>query len=191
MNERDFMQKLVEWNIGVKAQWVPTTAEITLYGQTGKTRIIPGIHEHLIYECIKELEISDELYNSLSEKMKLSDPQILNQVSKTYCQYLKDIRRQLVMLQKMWSRNFAHYRANQLITHLKYDDIWYICDLNNQRIVPIELVLQMIFKKSSSYGDHRRKKQHSEIEIDPRVMHTYNIRKENAQRKEEYLANKV
>lgn len=173
MNEFDFRQRLYGWSIDVTSALVPTSAEIRLYGQESKTKIIPEEHEHLIYDCIKPLEISDELYKKLSENMKMTDPQILRFVHKTYCQNLKDIRKSILKLQKEWSRNYAHFRAKQLMKNLEYEDVYHICDLDNQRIVPIELILKIIFDISSKYGDHRRIKNKSEIYVDPRVMQAY------------------
>lgn len=187
MDEINFRQKLVDWRMTVRTAIVPTTACVRLYGQTDKTSIIPSKHEHLIYTCLKTLEISDELYKKLSNEMKLSDDKVLKFVHKTYEQYLKDIRRNIIKLQKQWSKNYAHFRAKQVITKLKYENIYHICDLSNERIVPIELILKVLFDITSTYGEHRRIKDKEEIYMDPRVLQLYNNRKDEERKHKEYI----
>lgn len=182
MNELEFRQQLFGWNIRERTAIIPTSPEILLYGQTSKTKVISKEHQHLIYACVKPLEISDELYKNLSEQMKLSDIEVLKFVQKTYEQYLKDIRVEILSFQRLWSRNFVHYRATKVIKVLQYNDIYAICDLANQRILPIELILKTVFDVSSNYGDHRRKKSKEEIRIDPWVLQTWTDMKEYASR---------
>jgi len=179
MNEFEFRQKLHEWQIDVKGAMLPTSAEVLLYGQRHKTRIISEIHEHAIYGNIKPLEITDELYHRLQDTMKLDDRQILKFIHKGYIQYLRDIRKKIVELQKSWSRNYCQFRAKQVIAALRYDDIYHICDLADQRIVPIELVLKLVFNVNSFYGEFRRVKDKSEIFVDPRVLQTFKYIKDN------------
>lgn len=182
MDENDFRQKLIDWGISVKSSFVPTTASIRLYGHTEKTFIVSKDNQHLIYDNIKPMELSDELYKKLSENMKMNDIQILKFVQKSYVQYLKDTRKQIVMIQKDWSRNFAHYRARVVIEKLGYDNIYHICDLTNSRVVPIEILLKIMFDVYSKYGEHRRIKDKSEVYIDPRVLRAYNNHLEEKQR---------
>ncbi len=188
MNENDFRNQLWSWNIAVKSSMVPTALEFLLYGQQLKSRIIKKDHEHLIYRNIKALEISDELYKKLSQgEMKLTDPQVLRFVQKTYIEYLKGTRREILQLQREWSRNFAHFRAKMIIKHLAYKDIYPLCDLVNERIVPIELILKAVFQVSSKYGDHRRIKKHEEIFIDQRVLQLYEHRKDMDKKHADYI----
>jgi len=182
MNEFEFKKQLFDWRISEKATIIPTTAEILLYGQHNKTRIISKEHQHLIYECIKPLEIPDDLYKRLSEEMKLTDPQILKFVQKTYEQKLRDIRKSILKIQRDWSKNWCQYRAKKVIKILEYDDVYAICDLANHRIVPIELILKMVFNVLSKYGQHRRIKSKEEVYMDPRVLKTWNEMKEYASR---------
>ncbi len=182
MNEIEFKQQLFKWQIREKAFIIPTSAEILLYGHHDKTKIISKEHQYLIYECIKPLEIPDDLYKRLAEEMKLTDPQILKFVQKTYEQKLKDIRKSILKIQRDWSRNFLHYRARKIIKHLEYDDIYALCDLANYRIVPIELILKMVFNVKSNYGDYRRKKDKEEVHVDPRTLKIWLDRKEYASR---------
>ncbi len=188
MDEIEFRNKMYSWNIAVKSTMVPTALEFLLYGQTSKTLIIKREHEHLIYQNIKPLEISDQLYKKLSQgEMKLTDPQVLKFVQKTYIEYLKGTRREILQLQREWSRNFAHFRAKMIMKHLEYKDIYPLCDLVNERIVPIELILKSVFSVSSNYGDHRRIKKHEEIFVDPRVLQLYEHRKDVDKKHAEYV----
>ena len=188
MNENDFRTQMWKWNIAVKSSMVPTALEFLLYGQTSKSRIIKTEHEPLVYQHIKLLEISDELYKKLTTgEMKLTDPQVLKFVQKTYIEYLKGTRREILQLQREWSRNFAHFRAKIVIKHLDYENIYEICDLVNERIVPIELILKSVFQVSSRYGDHRRIKKHEEIFVDPRVIQLYEHRKDVNKKHAEYV----
>lgn len=182
MDEFEFRKQLFDWNIVEKSTIIPTSAEILLFGQHIKKRVIPEKHQHLIYAHIKPLEISDELYKDLSEKMKLTDDKILIMVQKTYLQYLKNTRKRILSLQREWNRNYAQFRATKAIKILKYNDIYAICDLSNERIVPIELILKIVFNVSSNYGDHRRIKEKEEVFMDPRVLATWNYLKEHASR---------
>ena len=182
MDETMFRQKLIDWGISPKDTILPTTAEYKLYGEERKRKIIPKEHESLIYTNIKDLEISDELYEKLSKGMGMTDPQVLGFIHKTYIMHLKELRKRVINLQKDWSRNFAHFRAHQVISNLNYDNIYHICDLVNQRLVPIELVLKIIFNIDSKYGDHRRIKDKTEIFVDARVLRIYNDKKSEEQR---------
>jgi len=159
-----------------------------LYGQKSKTRIVKKEHEYLIYMNIKLMEISDGLYKQLTTgDTKLTDPQVLKFVQKNYIVYLRSTRREILLLQREWSRNFAHFRAKMIIKHLEYKDIYPICDLVNERIVPIELILKSVFSVSSKYGDHRRIKKHEEIFVDPRVLQLYEHRKDADRKHAEYI----
>ena len=182
MNEFEFRKQLFNWKIVEKNSMIPTSAEILLYGQHIKKKVISEKHQHLVYAHIKPLEISDELYKHLSETVKLTDDKILIMVQKTYLQYLKNTRKQILSLQREWNRNYAQFRANKVIRNLEYKDIYAICDLVHERIVPIELILKIVFDISSKYGDHRRIKEKEEIFMDPRVLETWNYIKEHASR---------
>lgn len=189
MNELNFRQQLYDWKVIVRNAIIPTTVDIKLYGHVNKTRIIKPDHEHLIYSGIKPLEISDKLYQQLTTgESKLTDTEILKFIHKTYIEYLVDIRKRILKLQKDWSKNYAHFRAKKVITLLKYENIYHICDLVNNRIVPIELILKTIFNIDSKYGDHRRVKEKSEVFIDPRVLQMYNDRKDEDKRHADYVA---
>jgi len=182
MNEIEFRKQLFDWKITERTTIIPTTAEIRLYGQKLKTKIILKEHQYLIYKCIEPLEIPDDLYKRLSEEMKLTDFQILKFVQKTYQQKLMDIRKSILKIQRDWSRNWCRYRAKRIINDLKYDDIYAICDLANHRIVPIELILKIVFDVSSKYGEYRRIKDKEEVYMDSRVLATWNEMKEYASR---------
>lgn len=174
MDELGFKHQLAKWLIRERVTIIPTSNEVRLYGQQHKTRIISKEHEHLIYASIKDLEINEDLYKQLSEQQHLTDHQCLVFVQKTYEEYLKGIRTSIRQLQSSWSRNFCQFRATQVITHLEYSDIYEICDLVDQRIVPIELVLKVIFDVNTKYGEHRRIKQHDEVHVDERVLRRFN-----------------
>jgi len=178
MDEILFLKQMREWNMKPRDATVPTSAAIILYGQLEKTKVIRKEHEHLIYACVKDLEVSDTLYKKLTQEMKYDDVQVLKFVQDTYEQYLKDIRKRILSLQKLWSKNWCQFRATQVIHILKYEDLLPICDLAHDRLVPIELVLKVVFDIKSEYGDHRRKKSKAEVTIDPRVLKVYNEQKE-------------
>jgi len=171
MNEESFKQQLISCHMKVRDAIVPTSAQILLYGHTEKIRIVHPTHEELIYACIKSLEDpSDELYQKLTQTLGYTDLQVLEYLQNIYEAYLKDIRKAIIGVQKDWSKNFCQYRANQVIEKLRYTDIVPICDLVNERLVPIELILKVVFDIDSQYGDHRRKKDKTEVYIDPRVL---------------------
>lgn len=171
MNEKSFRQQLNSYRMKVRDVIVPTSAEILLYGHKEKVKIIHEDHEELIYACVKKLENpSDELYEKLTQTLGYSDLQVLEYLQNIYEGYLKDIRKAIINIQKDWSKNFCQYRATKIIEELKYNDIVPICDLVNDRLVPIELILKNVFNVDSNYGDHRRKKDKSEVYIDPRVL---------------------
>ena len=173
MDEISFKSQLFKWRMNVRDAIIPTSGKIKLYGEGTKTKIISKDHEYLIYACVKPLKIEDELYNKLSEQMKMNDTQILEFVHAEHDQYLKDIRKQIITIQRAWSRGFSQYRARQVIQILGYENIYHICDLAIQRIVPIEILLHQVFNISSTYGDHRRIKDKVEVYMDPRVLKTY------------------
>ncbi len=182
MDQFDFRQKLLSWGMNARNPIIPTIGEIKLYGHHRKTKIISPDQEHLIYACIKPFEISQELFDSLHTKLKMTDVDILHYCQKIYEHYLKATRRQILSLQKDWSRNFAQFRAKQIIRNLAYDDIYNICDLANDRIVPIELILKKVFEVTTKYGDHRRMKSKDEVYVDPRVMEVYKDLKQKTAR---------
>ncbi len=174
MDELSFRKQLFDWNMNVRDTIIPTSGGFVLYGNVIKTKIVSKDQEYLIYACIKHLKISDDLYNKLSNQMKMDDIAILKFVQDEYDQYLKDIRRQIIMCQRRWSRSFAQARAYKIMEILDYENIYHICDLVYNRIIPIELILKSVFNVSSNYGDHRRTKEKSEIQIDSRVLKAYN-----------------
>ncbi len=175
MDQITFKQKLYDWQMNVRDTIIPTSATIKLYGQNHKTRVIPVKQEHLIYDNIRKLgQIEDSLYNRLSVEMKMSDAQILKFVQDDYDKYLKGIRKQIIMLQRNWNKFFAQKRAKQIMSVLKYENIYHVCDLSNERLIPIEIILKIVFSIESKYGDHRRIKEKSEVYMDTRVLHAYN-----------------
>ena len=174
MDENLFKQQLINWRMNVRDAIVPTSGRIKLYGQEQKTKIIQSKHEHLVYACIKHFECSDELYKKLTDTMHLNDNEVLAFLHKEYNQYLKDIRKRIIKLQRQWSKSFAQKRAKLVIQTLEYENVFHICDLTIERIVPIELILNLVFSTTSNYGDHRRIKEKNEIYMDPRVLHAYN-----------------
>ncbi len=179
MDEISFKTLLSEWRMKSRDVIIPTSGLVLLYGQKHKVKIIPTRHEDLIYTCVKRLEDpSDELYNKLTQKLGYDNLQVLKYIQDIYESYLIDIRKSIRKLQSEWSRSFCQGRANKIIGILGYDNILPICDLVNDRLVPIELVLKVTFNIDSKYGDHRRKKDKSEVYIDPRVQKFINDRKE-------------
>lgn len=183
MNEKSFKTQLTEWRMKSRDAIVPSSALVLLYGQKEKTKIIQVQHEEALYSCVKGLEDpSDDLYNKLTQELKYTDLQVLEYIQEVYEDYLKDIRKSIKKLQSTWSKSYSQDRANLIINILGYDSIVAICDLVNDRLVPIELILQSVFQVHSEYGDHRRKKDKSEVYIDPRVLKAYNDHKENSSR---------
>lgn len=182
MNELEFIQQLHTWKIDVKSTMVPTTAEHKLYGHLDKTRIIAAENDYLIYSYVKPLEVTESMYKRLSEEAKLNDLQILKTVQDTYIAYLKDIRKKIISLQREWSKNYCQFRATQVINELDYEDIYHICDLAHERIIPIEVILKVLFNVETKYGQYRRIKRHDEIQMDSRVLKTFNDIKEHNSR---------
>ena len=173
MDEKTFKQQLIDWRLNVRDAIIPTSGGIRLYSQSKKTKIIPGKHEYLIYACVKPFQCSDELYIKLKDTMHLNDDEVLAFLHAEYDQHLKDIRKQIIKLQRTWSKSFAQTRAKLVIQILEYDNVYHICDLAIERIVPIELILKSVFQVTSKYGDHRRVKEKNEIYMDPRVIKAY------------------
>lgn len=186
MDENDFKTRLIEWLINPKDSFIPTTPVIKLYGEPGKIKIIKHEHEHLIYENIKPMEMSDELYTKLKERMGMNDSDVLKFIQGTYKQYLKGIRKQISDMQKGWSKIWAHQRANIVMNKLNYTDVYQICDLCNDRRIPIEIILKVVFNKNSKYGDYRRIKQKSEIYVDPRILKAIADKKKREEYKEKF-----
>ena len=183
MNEIDFKAQLAKWQIRVRDAIVPTTTSIVLFGHKAKTKIITKEHEHLVYSCLRPLESpTDEVYKDLTERLKYNDAEVLKFIQEPYEQYLKSVKRQITVLQKEWSRNYCQFRAMQVMNVLEYDNIIAICDMSDNRLVPIELVLKTVFGISSEYGEHRRVKDKTEVYIDPRVLARYNAIKEDRSR---------
>lgn len=168
MIETDFVEQITHYGLKVRETIIPTSASILLYGNKEKTKIIfPEHHEHF-YSLIKSMELTDERQRNL-ESLGKSEMQILKIVQDEYDQYIKDIKKQIITLQKSWSNSRAHERAGYLIDYLKYRSIYHICDLVIQRNVPYELILELIFEIKSIYGQFRSETSHDKIYVDPRI----------------------
>ena len=170
MNEVDFIEEMTHYGLKIRDVIIPTSASILLYGDKEKTRIIDTKqHEHF-YSLIKTIQDSlpDERLAQL-QKIGKSDMQIIVIIQSEYDSYLKDTRRKIMSLQKSWSDSFAQQRARYIIDYLKYRNIFHICDLVNQRSVPYELILDLIFEIKSKYGEFRTETPRDEIYVDPRI----------------------
>ena len=169
MKESDFIEQITHYQLKVRDVIIPTTSSILLYGHQEKTKIIiPAHHEHF-YSLIKKMELTDERQEEL-KNLGQSDSQILSTVQVEYDSYLKEIRKQIIALQKSWSNSWTQQRAGFLIDYLKYRNIFHICDLVIQRNVPYELILELIFDVQSTYGQYRTQTPKADIYVDPRVQ---------------------
>lgn len=164
------MQQLLSWQMNLRDAIVPTSQTTKLYGQTTRIKIVTPEHEHVIYDNLDKMTISDSLYKELKEAQKMTPNQILSYIQNIYEGYLKGVKKQLRKLQGEWSRSFAQRRASIIIRELGFEDIYQVCDLVNERRVPIELILKRLFNKKCNYGDHRKLKDKSEITVDFRVL---------------------
>ncbi len=168
MNESDFIIQITHYQLKVRDVIIPTTAKILLYGNREKTRIIiPEHHEHF-YSLIKKMELTDERQEDL-HNLGQSDTQILITIQDEYDSYIKEIRKQIIALQKSWSNGWTQQRAGFLIDYLNYRNIFHICDLVIQRNVPYELILELVFNIKSTYGQFRTETPKKDIYVDPRV----------------------
>lgn len=170
MNENDFREHVTHYRLKDRDTIIPTTASILLLGHQRKTRIIEEQHHEHFYSLVKDIKsfLPDERLAEL-RKQKLDDDEILDLVTEEYDAYLKDLRKQIIALQKSWSKSYAHERAGYLIDYLGYTNIYHICDLVVQRNVPYELILELIFNVKSTYGEFRTPTPKEDIYIDPRI----------------------
>lgn len=173
MDENEFIEKLSYWQIKERPAIIPTSGKVLLYGDHQTNKIVLPQHEYLIYACVDSMKMSDELFKELTEKKKFTELQCLQYVQENYMLYLKSIKKKIVKIQKAWSKNFCHNRAKMIFNHLDYKDVYFVCDLVNDRLVPIELILRIVFDKSSKYGDHREFKKREDVYVDPRVLKVY------------------
>jgi len=168
MNEIDFIEQITHYGLKVRDVIIPTSAVILLYGDKQKTKIIKTEHHEHFYSLVKKLEISDSRMTHLRNN-GMTDIEILNTVRSEYDAYLKELRRQIISLQKSWSDSYAQQRAKYIIDYLGYRNIYWICELVVQRNVPYELVLELIFETKSIYGQFRTPKPKKDIYVDPRI----------------------
>lgn len=110
--------------------------------------------------CNEEYIVSNEnqkvFYEALSKYIEKSiKPQINDDVKMVVERIVIDTRKFLRSHQKIWSRLYGHARSRLIRDRLGYMNIIHQRHLTNNQQLPIELVINLLFDETPSYGTLR------------------------------------